>query len=269
MRSSLKIIAVIALFAGCARVKTTPDKQPAHAPSSLVADGKLFAAIYQQRAAEYRALCYQAYNLARLRIDQLPAPGSRLPLAIITDIDETVLDNSPELVREVLEPSTSSNIWLDWTSRAIADTVPGALSFFKHAAAKNISVYYMSNRSQAEKAATIKNLQRYGFPNADEEHVLVKQDVSSKEARRQHVAATHNIVLLIGDNLADLSSHFDNKKSTEQRFANTDLLKAEFGNKFILLPNFGYGDWEKALYNYQSLTPTQKDSVIRSLVKGY
>jgi 5'-nucleotidase (lipoprotein e(P4) family) len=268
MRFYLKLAFVIMLTA-CTSLKRTAheQKQPG---SSAAIDGKLFAAAYQQRAAEYRALCYQAFNLARLRIDQLPAQESKLPLAIITDIDETVLDNSPEMVEEVLQGvENASGVWREWASRSIADTVPGALAFFRYASAKNITVYYISNRSEGEKTAVIENLQRYSFPNADDEHVLVKQDISSKEARRQSVAATHNIIMLVGDNLADLSSYFDNKKSTEERFANTDLLRTEFGKKFIVIPNTGYGDWEAALYKYQKLTPAQKDSAIRSLVKGY
>lgn len=268
MRYYIKLAAVV-LLAACTSTKKTASEHK-QAGSSAAIDGKLFAAAYQQRAAEYRALCYQAYNLARLRIDQLPAQNSKLPLAIVTDIDETVLDNSPVMVNQALKGEDySMDSWLDWTSRSMADTVPGAFSFFTYAASKNISVYYISNRGEAERSATLKNLQKYGFPNADNEHVLLKQDVSSKEVRRQSVAASHNIIMLVGDNLADLSSYFDNKKSTEERFANTDLLKTEFGNKFIVIPNTGYGDWESALFNYQKLTSAQKDSVIRRLVKGY
>ena len=46
-------------------------------------------------AAEYRALCYQAYNVAKMNLDQfLDGEKYEKPLAIIAD-DETVLDNSP------------------------------------------------------------------------------------------------------------------------------------------------------------------------------
>src|SRR5258706_10018286 len=56
---------------------------------------KAIAVLWQQTAAEYRALCYQAYNLAALRISQIPKKDYRKnKLAIITDLDETILDNS-------------------------------------------------------------------------------------------------------------------------------------------------------------------------------
>ncbi|KAA3628467.1 MAG: hypothetical protein DWQ02_19320 [Bacteroidetes bacterium] len=53
--------------------------------------------LWQQQSAEYKSLCYQAFNVARYMLDQhlsRALPGDK-PFAIITDIDETVLDNSP------------------------------------------------------------------------------------------------------------------------------------------------------------------------------
>jgi predicted secreted acid phosphatase len=46
-------------------------------------------------------------------------------------------------------------------------------------------------------------------------------------------------------------------------------LSGQFGNRFIVLPNPVYGDWERALYEYQSLTPAQKDSSFRKWMKTY
>ena len=53
----------------------------------------LWAVAWKQTAAEYRALCYQAYYLARLQLDVAlrgHKAGDR-PLAIITDMDNTML----------------------------------------------------------------------------------------------------------------------------------------------------------------------------------
>ena len=36
---------------------------------SIANGGKVWGSLYQQRAAEYKALCFQAYNLAKLRLD--------------------------------------------------------------------------------------------------------------------------------------------------------------------------------------------------------
>ncbi|HSU27408.1 MAG TPA: HAD family acid phosphatase, partial [Chitinophagaceae bacterium] len=61
--------------------------------AGIAVTGKLFASLYQQRAAEYHALCLQAYNLATQRVNEiLKTRTSAKPMAVITDIDETVLD---------------------------------------------------------------------------------------------------------------------------------------------------------------------------------
>ena len=80
---------------------------------------------------------------------------------------------------------------------------------------------------------------------------------------------THDIVLLLGDNLGDFSVLFD-KKSQEEREANTLAAANEFGKKFIVLPNAVYGDWESALFRYnRQLNAIQKDSVIKASLKTY
>lgn len=235
-----------------------------------IADGKIYATAYQQRAAEYRALCYQAYNIARLRIDEDLKKHSDKPKAVITDIDETLLNNSAFEAHQVLQGKDyESAAWYDWSSRIAADTVPGSLDFFRYAASKGIVVFYVTNRSERERAFTLKNLQKFNFPDADSVHLFLMQNTSSKESRRQAIEANYTVVMLLGDNLGDFSSFFD-KKTVEQRNDNVNALKSEFGNKFIALPNPVYGDWESSLYQYNySLAPAQKDSVIKASLYSY
>ncbi|MEO8885635.1 MAG: 5'-nucleotidase, lipoprotein e(P4) family, partial [Mucilaginibacter sp.] len=172
--------------------------------SSITNSGKVWALLYQQQAAEYRALCFQAYNIAKLRLDEaLKHPGKK-PLAVITDIDETVLDNSPyDAARAINNLDFDITTWKQWTAKGIADTVPGAPSFFKYAAKKGVAVFYITNRDEDERAGTLKNLKLYNMPNTDDAHLILKQETSSKEARRQLVLKKYNVVLLCGDNLPD------------------------------------------------------------------
>lgn len=237
---------------------------------NTVVNGKIFASLFMQRAAEYRALCLQAFNIARLRVDENLQTVSAKPRAIITDIDETILDNSAYEVHQTLQGKDyESPSWYQWTDMSAADTIPGGAAFLKYAASKGITIFYVTNREEREKKSTLINLQKFNLPNADIDHLLVRQSTSSKEIRRQRVAETHDIILLMGDNLADLSNLFD-KKTTDERLQNTDKLSAEFGKKFIVLPNSTYGDWESAFYKYNyTLTPSQKDSVVKSILKGY
>ena len=239
--------------------------------NNLTSNGKLFTSAFQQQAAKYKALCFQAYNTATLRLDQaISNSTSTLPKAVITDIDETILDNSPYSVHRALsgkdyEPTS----WIDWTSRASADTLSGALTFFNYASSKNVEVFYVSNRDEKERAGTLENLKKFGFPYADDIHLILKTTVSSKETRRQQLEKSYEIVLLIGDNLADFSELFDHK-TTGERTQNVQRLANDFGKKFIILPNVNYGDWESALYHYNyNRTPAQKDSTLKSVLKNY
>jgi len=96
-----------------------------------------------------------------------------------------------------------------------------------------------------------------------------REQTSSKEKRKNTISETHNIVILMGDNLNDFSNLFERKSSDEREKVANDF-SAEFGNRFIVLPNPVYGDWESSLYHYDySLMPAQKDSIIKSAVKGY
>lgn len=238
--------------------------------SNPIVDAKLFATAFQQRAAEYRALCYQAYNIARLRVDQQINTATPLPKAIMTDIDETVLNNSPYQAHQTMKGEDyTPNSWMDWTSKGIADTVPGALQFLQYAASKGIEIFYVTNREEKERMGTLANLKKFNFPNADNAHLLLKQEVSTKDVRKKGIEATHTIIMLIGDNLNDVSNLFE-KKYPSERMKVADDLRASFGDKYIILPNPVYGDWESALYHYNhNLNTAQKDSAIRANMNSY
>jgi 5'-nucleotidase (lipoprotein e(P4) family) len=256
------ILTALLMMAACSARKNVSQ-------TSIANDGKAWAALWQQRAAEYKALCLQAYNIARVRVDEAVKQPSAKPLAIVTDIDETVLDNSPyDMQRALANQEYTVNTWKEWTARAQADTVPGAPSFFKYAASKGIRIFYVTNRDADETASTLKNLQRFGFPDADAAHFLPRATSSSKEARRREIAKNHSIILLCGDNLADFDALYDSHPSEARRDSVTASLSRQFGNRYIVLPNPSYGDWEGALYKFNyNLTPAQKDSLIKSVAK--
>src|ERR1700754_1792130 len=94
MMKKLFPLLLIVLFTACNQPGKTPNVKTADSVS-IVNAGKIWASLYQQRAAEYKALCFQAYNIARERIDAAIKKHGKKPLAVVTDIDETLLDNSP------------------------------------------------------------------------------------------------------------------------------------------------------------------------------
>ncbi|MEH6306110.1 5'-nucleotidase, lipoprotein e(P4) family [Olivibacter sp. CPCC 100613] len=226
------------------------------------------AVLWQQQSGEYRALCFQAFNYAQLSLDKALKKRAKKPRCIIVDIDETLLDNSPQS-GQTLRSKKGFDLaeWKRWTGMAIADTVPGACSFLKYAASKKVAIFYISNRDQSEIPATMQNLKRYGFPYVDNDHLLFRDSTSNKQSRRNQVAMTHQIVMLAGDNLSDFSTVFyQEEKNTKEE---VDLLAKKFGTSFIILPNPMYGDWEQSLYPKGNLTEAEKADIRLQKIKTY
>src|SRR5688572_21679970 len=174
---------------------------------------QIAAILWTQSSAEYRALAYQTFALARLRLDEnlrsnearRRGAGRRAPqrAAVIVDADETVLDNSRSQAGLIVRNLPyDPQIWREWCERAEAGAVPGTVDFLNYAARRGVRVFYITNRRQAEKAGTISNLRKLRFPDVSEETVMVRADGAppSKESRRQQVAARYRIALLVGDN---------------------------------------------------------------------
>ena len=230
----------------------------------------LVATLFHQKAAEYRALSYQAYNIAKLILDnELRRMSLTKKLAVIVDVDETVLDNSPFQAKIILEKTQYPEYWNEWCELAQAKVLPGAVEFLNYAKSKGVEVFYVTNRKENLKEKTIKNLKVKGFPYADIEHLYMRKNESGKEKRRQAIASNYHIVLFLGDNLSDFSYVFD-KKSIEERFFLTDSLKNEFGKRFIVLPNSMYGAWYDALFDYNyKLTDKEKKKMFYETLESF
>lgn len=270
-RTSFLIATIGALVLGsCGASENATATATKQAYENIEVNGKIYAAVFQQRAAEYKALCQQAFNIAQLRVDQLNTQKHSKPMALVTDVDETFVDNSPYAVEMAKQGKVfDAPTWSAWTAKANAIPLHGSQAFYNYAQKNNVEVFYITNRGVKDKEATIENLKKFGFPNADAAHVIVKTAESSKEARRLKLSETHEIVMLLGDNLSDFSKAFDSKTEAERTTAVKDNAAA-FGNKFIVLPNTGYGDWESALFQYKKdLTTKQKDSIYINSVIGF
>ncbi len=225
------------------------------------------AVLYMQKAAEYRALTYQAFNLARWQLDadldkkndkKLPKAEQKKPRAVVVDIDETVLDNSPAQAYNIKnrQPFALKD-WYAWGEMRKAKAIPGAVDFLNYATSKGVKVFYVSNRDETQKQATMDNLKNVGFADISGDNVLLRATESTKEPRRQFILQKYRIVILMGDNLDDLSNVFE-RKSVADRFAEVDRVKADWGKRWIVLPNSMYGTWENAIYEYGRLSDAEK-----------
>lgn len=233
-------IAVLLVISACQTNEQESQSVQANSQEHL-----LQTVVWYQHSAEMKAAYIQAFNWAGRILKSEAQLGATLPLAVVLDIDETVLDNSPQTARQILDGEAFSNeMWDEWCLLAEAEPLPGALEFTLQAMAMGVEVFYISNRGIHLLDVSLKNLKSAGFPNADAEHVLLKTDSSVKDERRASVRETHDVVLLIGDNLGDFSGIFDERQgglTSEEVMKNREM----FGSEFIILPNPLYGSWEK------------------------
>ncbi|WP_051310713.1 5'-nucleotidase, lipoprotein e(P4) family [Zooshikella ganghwensis] len=263
MRSCLFWMMLVSLtglaITGCATsVSTTTDKP-------RLAQQSVLSTLWMDRAGEYRALCHQAFNMAKLQVDRRLSYHRTLekPLAVIVDIDETVLSNVPYFSQLIDKGEVFPSGWKVWMQMSTAQAIPGALEFLKYARFRGVEVFYISNRSMNEGlTATINNLVKMDFPFADQRHLLLKSKSGNKQPRRDRVEQTHEVILLIGDNLNDFSLIFSDKPVVQRNNA-VDMMSSEFGKRFIILPNPIYGDWEGALYDYQWGTSSAQKLKVR------
>jgi len=224
-----------------------------------------------QKSAEMRACYYQAFNLAKLQlIVNKEAYKEEKPVAVVLDIDETILDNSPFQANLINTGRTyNSELWKEWTEKKTAKDLPGAVEFTKFAKSIGVEVIYISNRKVSALNATIQNMETYDFPNADTNFVMLKEQTSNKTERREKVKEKYEILLYLGDNLTDFTEEYA-KRSNDLGFGLVDAEKELFGLKYIILPNPMYGNWEGAIYNGNyRISTLEKRKKRQEILDGY
>jgi len=245
-------IAAFQLSTGCAT----------SAPDRLI-DQNTQAVLWMQNAGEYQALCYQAFALAEQAVDQAKEEQTE-PWAVVVDLDETMLDNSPYASWQLLNAMPyGSATWNAWCDAGETPAIPGAVEFARHVIAQGGALFYVSNRSNETFDASLKNLQQLGFPEVNETRLLLKTDTSNKEARFQKIAdAGYRVVLMLGDNLNDFPEIATYRKGNAERSAAVEAHQSDFGHRFIVFPNPSYGDWEGGLIDgYHTLSAEEKLTV--------
>lgn len=277
-RPVLAAVLLLAL-AGCATSTARHGPAPVATPSAPAAaaapvgpapNDNLNAVAWTQTAIEHDLIYREVYRHARetlqaalrdprwdaLSKEDRVAPVKGLKPAVILDVDETVLDNSPyqaELVREGKEFNEAT--WAQWCRQAQARPLPGALEFTRFADRHGVAVFYLSNRAQDLNDVTLQNLRAQGFPVADDGRFLglgtvvpgCEQNGSEKGCRRQKIARQYRVLMQFGDQLGDfldvLANTVDGRATAVQPYLDW------VGQRWFVLPNPTYGSWEPALFN--------------------
>ena len=271
MRTSLSFVLLAAALAGCHRDVVRSDA-PAPAPvatARVPADDNLNAVLWMQGAVEYRANALQTYRAAARELDRalkdrnwdaLDAaergnPARGLPPAVVFDVDETVLDNSPYQARLVAAGTEYDEAqWDAWVREQKATAIPGVVEFAQAAQKRGIALFFISNRAKHLNDATIANLRSAGLRVKDDAFLGLgtvvpgcEQAGSDKNCRRQLIGRKYRVLMQFGDQLGDFVQVAPN--TPQQRDALFESHKAWIGERWWVLANPTYGSWEPALFD--------------------
>ena len=270
------VLATVVLATGCAQ-KTEEKKEENKSGDNKItltydqlrSRENTMGTLWYQNAAEVDALYQQGYNVATNKLKELLKQPTDKPYSIVLDIDETVLSNIPFQVKMVKDGTAfNPKLWDEWVQKAEAKPVAGAKEFLQFADKNKVQIYYISDRTDAQVDATIKNLEAQGLPVQGRDHLMFKKEGDkSKEGRRQEVLKHTNLVMLFGDNLVDFAEF--STKSEADRDKMFEQLKAEFGDKFIIFPNPMYGSWESAVYQGEKKDAKGQSEARLNALKGY
>lgn len=236
----------------------------------------LYSLLWMQTSPEYRALCVIVYRTAtrqiidrvqamrcprdqqgrRLQVVNVPTPqGVRTvarPLAVVMDLDETVMDGSPLLAYTLRNHRKRDRQLLRLFDQFQAQeararrTVPGALDFIRKVEGVGISVVYVTNRHEGEESrqAVLTTLRALGVGTRDlGERVLMSgppeterqksldlirqlglseesaegrallENHSRKHRRRLEVSQRYQVVGYFGDDLYDFPVYVSTRNS--------------------------------------------------------
>ena len=261
--------AALVLLAGCsAHNPAKPVANAAAAPTPEAArpaaDDNLNAVAWTQTAIEHDLIYLQTYRDAQARLpaalkdkgwdaltkEDRVAPLKGLKPAVVLDIDETVLDNSPYQARVIRGGGEFNEAdWAAWCKEAKARALPGVVEFTQFAAKHGVAVIYISNRAKDLDQATLANPRKKD--QIGESLGTFVQDCeqvgTEKGCRRQLVSRKYRVLMQFGDQIGDFADVIAN--NAEGRRKAVEPYLGWVGTRWFVLPNPTYGSWEPALFN--------------------
>ncbi|MCU0792257.1 MAG: HAD family acid phosphatase [Opitutaceae bacterium] len=137
-------------------------------------------------------------------------PGERL--AVVLDIDETVISNLPHMRAE--DFGYNPRRWEEWVASANGPALPAMKTVYDAARAAGVDVLFLTGRKDpVDRAGTEENLRREGMADYAELKLLPENTgrrtalERKTEARAAWEAQGWTIIATIGDQASDLGAH--------------------------------------------------------------
>ena len=180
------------------------------------------------------------------------APCGTRPLAVVLDVDETVIQNLGVEYDDAMHPGRPFNEdrWRRWeqTGTTAVAPIPGAVTALRAIRDAGVTVIFNTNRTAANAAHTQAMIEGAGLGPANHGETLFLQgDVapgSGKDPRRAAIAQRYCVVALAGDQLGDFSDLFNDRSlpvPDRRRAAASTPFASLWGNGWFMLSNPVYG----------------------------
>ena len=189
------------------------------------------------KSKEYISICNQTYNTAIQELRRIVNDKKTENLAVIMDLDETVLNNSQYQVElTALNETFNMKSWASWVKREEATLVPGSLNYINLLREYGIQIIYISNRMDERLEATKNNLKKLNVLSENDIFLLRKNKEDKKYLRREEIYNStgrmkknkkFEVVQYLGDAMGD--------------FPDENL--SYFGVSQFVFPNPMYGKW--------------------------
>lgn len=268
---ALTVIAAFFFLSACATT-TAPISAPTPESVGHTPERDL-GILWVKYSAEYRAIARQVYRSAEAALQGYIAdtswsalPGqtgaAALPPAVILDVDETVVSNVD--FQLTFERPFANHKLDDWSSNYESLAVTGVRDFVAAARAKGVTVFFVTNRpcesiSEGnnrcpQEATTIDDIREVGI-SVEPEYVMLSGEQAEwdreKLVRRELIAKTHRVIMLIGDDFADFVPCARKKvvppcTAPATRASRADALidyDQYWGAGWYILPNPMHGSW--------------------------
>ncbi len=151
-----------------------------------------------------------ACQSGRKAIDTALTNSKGKSLAIVSDLDETLLDNRPffETIKGQSEEQISWDDFEKWQKTCQAKPLKATQDLLSYARSKGIAVFFVTGRMERLRRVTIENLLKYGIAydglymraNGDEQNASTMKSAY----RKQIEDMGFKIIVTIGDQYSDL-----------------------------------------------------------------
>jgi len=146
------------------------------------------------------------------RLSKTPGPGRKL--AIVFDLDETLLSNLPHM--RPLGFGYVPALWEDWVSAGAAPVIAPLAQVYHTAQAGGVTIFLLSDRREKDRAGTEKNLRRVALDNYAALYLKPDDSPDTAQAfktviRKKITAEGFTIIANLGDQASDLAGGYAEK----------------------------------------------------------